>query len=180
MRSPNDPGVPVARTTVESPIGPLTLLASDRGLSSALFVGERGGPAACLAGVPEDAEHPVLRRARAELRKYFERTLRAFDVPLDLAGTPFQLRVWAELQRIGYGKTVSYGELARRIGCGPGARAVGGANARNPVSIIVPCHRVVGARGELTGFGGGLARKRFLLDLESDGGAALEGAAQRP
>lgn len=179
MRSSRAPGIPVGRTSVESPIGTLTLLASELGVCSVLFADGRGGPRVDADAVPEDAENAVLRRARDELGQYFGGGRTGFDLPLDLTGTPFQMRVWAEVGRVPYGETVSYGELARRIGCASAARAVGGANARNPVPVIVPCHRVVGARGELTGFGGGLARKRFLLGLESREGAALGSAAGR-
>jgi len=103
---------------------------------------------------------------RAQLAEYFagERTL--FDVPLVMAGTPFQLRVWRELENIPYGETISYGELARRVEQPSAARAVGLANGRNPISVIVPCHRVLGANGSLTGYGGGMERKETLLGLE--------------
>ncbi|MDR3671218.1 MAG: methylated-DNA--[protein]-cysteine S-methyltransferase [Holophaga sp.] len=103
---------------------------------------------------------------RRQLEEYFRGERRAFDLPLALRGTPFQLRVWAELQRIPYGATISYGELARRLGDPNLTRAVGAANGANPVSIIVPCHRVIGADGSLTGYGGGLENKRALLALE--------------
>jgi O-6-methylguanine DNA methyltransferase len=103
---------------------------------------------------------------RRQLEEYFDGGRREFDLPLDLRGTPFQLRVWAELQRIPYGSTISYGELARRLGNPNLTRAVGAANGANPVSIVVPCHRVIGADGSLTGYGGGLDAKRRLLELE--------------
>jgi methylated-DNA-[protein]-cysteine S-methyltransferase len=116
------------------------------------------------------AQHPELFRATIQqLAEYFEGRRTDFDLPLDLSGTPFQLRVWAELQRIPYGETISYSELAARVGS-PGAfRAVGAANGRNPVPIIVPCHRVIAADGALQGFGAGLEAKRILLDLENCG-----------
>lgn len=107
-----------------------------------------------------------LRQARTQLRAYFAEELRQFELPLQPQGTEFQQRVWSELLNIPYGDTISYGELALRIGQPTASRAVGLANGRNPISIIVPCHRVVGANGSLTGYGGGLARKRWLLDHE--------------
>jgi methylated-DNA-[protein]-cysteine S-methyltransferase len=108
----------------------------------------------------------VLGPVRAQLEEYFRGERRSFDVPLALRGTPFQLRVWAELQRIPYGTTISYGELARRLGNPNLSRAVGAANGANPISIIVPCHRVIGADGSLVGYGGGMPAKRGLLALE--------------
>ena len=123
--------------------------------------------------VKDDGSGPaaaVLARAREQLNEYFARTRTTFDLPLDPAGSAFERRVWDALRAIPYGSTVSYGELARRLGDPRATRAVGAANGKNPIPIIVPCHRVVGARGELTGFGGGLDRKRWLLEHE---GAAL-------
>jgi methylated-DNA-[protein]-cysteine S-methyltransferase len=104
-----------------------------------------------------------------QLHAYFARDLKEFALPLRPAGTPFQLRVWDELRKIGYGEVATYGEIARRLGMSPAAsRAVGLANGRNPIPIVVPCHRVVGANGTLTGYAGGLERKQLLLDLEQD------------
>jgi methylated-DNA-[protein]-cysteine S-methyltransferase len=118
-------------------------------------------------GERDDAD-PLLRSTVDQLRAYFDGTLEEFDVPLAPEGTPFQLRVWDQLRTIRYGETASYGEIARRLGLtGHGARAVGLANGSNPIPVIVPCHRVVGASGTLVGYGGGLDRKRTLLDLES-------------
>jgi methylated-DNA-[protein]-cysteine S-methyltransferase len=108
----------------------------------------------------------VLASATRQLCEYFDGDRRGFELPLDPVGTPFQLRCWLALRSIPYGTTISYGEQARRLGHPRGARAVGGANARNPISIVLPCHRVVGADGTLTGYGGGLAAKRVLLDHE--------------
>lgn len=113
----------------------------------------------------EEGDSPLLRRLREELGEYFAGKRRAFDLPVRYGGTPFEARVWDELRRIPYGETIAYGELARRIGNPAAARAVAGANARNPVSILVPCHRVVAAGGP-GGYGGGLAAKRTLLALE--------------
>ena len=114
-------------------------------------------------------ETPVLREAKGQLEAYFLGQLHRFDLPLHLVGTPFRKTVWEQLQQISFGQTVSYGELARRIGQPGAARAVGGANRRNPIPIIVPCHRVIGTNGSLTGYGGGLEIKRFLLRLEGIG-----------
>lgn len=107
-------------------------------------------------------------RVREQLAEYFAGERQTFDVPVKLAGTPFQQRVWEQLAQIPFGSTISYGELARRVGNLSASRAVGSANGRNPVSIIVPCHRVIGASGKLTGYGGGIDRKQWLLDWERD------------
>ena len=145
----------------ESPFGPLTLLAGLDGLTGLAFPGRATGLA------EEDRDPAALAAATGQLEAYFAGERRAFDLSLDLAGTPFQQRVWAELRRIPYGETVSYSQLAERIGRTDIVRAVGAAVGRTPVPIIVPCHRVVGADGSLTGYGGGLPRKRALLDLEA-------------
>ena len=144
---------------VDSPVGPLTLTASDAGLRGLWFGARRD------IGL---GEHPVLDDAAAQLRAYFAGQRRAFDLPLDLAGagTQFQVAAWLALVEIPYGETVSYGEQARRLGRPAAVRAVGAANGRNPIAIVLPCHRLVGADGSLTGFGGGLEAKRTLLDLE--------------
>jgi methylated-DNA-[protein]-cysteine S-methyltransferase len=120
-------------------------------------------------GWVRDDDHPLIRATRRQLEEYFAGKLHQFNLPLDLQGTPFQKRVWAALSAIPYGETRTYSQLARQIGAAGAARAVGSANHANPVAIVVPCHRVIGADGALTGYGGGLDRKRFLLDLE--GGA---------
>ncbi len=147
------------QSTMPSPIGTLTLLASSKGLTGVYL-----DPIALQPGwISDDAP---FREIRMQLDSYFAGELRAFDVALDLQGTPFQLRVWQALLDIPYGETISYGEQARRIGNPQAMRAVGLANGRNPISIVVPCHRVIGKNGSLTGYGGGLDRKRFLLDLE--------------
>jgi methylated-DNA-[protein]-cysteine S-methyltransferase len=148
--------MPSAR--VETPIGPLGLVASDAGLRAVRFDGER---------VRTEGRSSVLDEARRQFAAYFAGDLVDFDLPLDLAGTEFQRRCWLALATIPYGQTVSYGEQARRLGLGPAsARAVGAANGQNPLPIVLPCHRVVGADGSLTGFGGGLETKRFLLEHE--------------
>lgn len=156
-----------AHTVIESPIGPLTLIAHDGRLAGVLMEVNRYDASAYERGdvVARDDE-PVLAAAAAQLDAYFAGELTAFDLPLTLHGTGFQRTVWTGLQGIPYGQTISYGELARRIGQPSASRAVGLANGRNPVSIVVPCHRVIGADGSLTGYGGGMERKRFLLGLE--------------
>jgi methylated-DNA-[protein]-cysteine S-methyltransferase len=156
-----------SHAVIDSPIGPLTLIAQDGRLAGVHMEVTRYEPdaAALGAAVACDAD-PVLEAAASQLSAYFRGDLTTFDLPLTLAGTGFQRTVWAGLQAIPYGETISYGELARRIGQPSASRAVGLANGRNPVSIVVPCHRVIGADGSLTGYGGGMDRKRFLLGLE--------------
>ncbi len=151
-------------TTMDSPLGEL-LLASDGERLQRLDM--REGKRPIRIGSHWERRDAAFARARAQLEEYFAGERREFDLPLSLSGNPFELRVWAELRRIPYGETVSYGEIARRIGDPGAARAVGLANGRNPVAVIVPCHRVIGADGSLTGYGGGLERKRYLLDLEA-------------
>jgi methylated-DNA-[protein]-cysteine S-methyltransferase len=146
---------------LETPIGVLTLVAGDVGLRAVLFPGETS-PAGAVRGA-----HPLLASAEKQLQEYFTGERRTFDLPLDLVGTPFQRRCWLALSSIPYGTTISYGEQARRLGHSRAARAVGAANARNPISIVLPCHRVVGANGALTGYGGGLDAKRLLLQHET-------------
>lgn len=143
----------------DSPVGRLGLAAEGDALTGLILPNQTIPPA-------EERETPVLREARAQLAAYFDKKLRVFSVPLNLRGTPFRLRAWAELQKIPYGETITYGELARRMGNPKAVRAVGGANHHNPISIIVPCHRVIGADGSLTGYGGGMPLKRRLLELE--------------
>ena len=154
---------PVFHSMMASPVGELLLLADDTGLS-ALYMEIRRHPPAEQDGIADESR---FREVKAQLRAYFAGELRDFDLPLSLQGSPFQLRVWTELQTIAYGETISYGELARRLGDAKASRAVGLANGRNPLSIIVPCHRVIGSNGSLTGYGGGLERKRWLLDHEA-------------
>lgn len=146
-----------------SPIGPLLLAGDSRALRFLLF--SRGSKA--RGPEPGWVENPEpFREAVRQLDAYFAGELTAFDLPVAPAGTPFQQTVWAELRRIPYGETISYGELARRIGNPTASRAVGLANGANPVAIIIPCHRVIGSTGKLTGFGGGLDVKEKLLSLE--------------
>lgn len=145
---------------MESPVGRLLLAADEKGLRQILF---RGEPASHWRENPAALAETV-----RQLRAYFARELRDFNLPLAPAGTPFQLRVWRELRNIPYGQTISYGELARRVGSPNGSRAVGLANGANPISIVVPCHRVIGGNGKLTGYGGGLENKQLLLTLEQE------------
>jgi methylated-DNA-[protein]-cysteine S-methyltransferase len=143
---------------VDTPIGPLGLVATDTALQSLLFGGRRIRP---------EGSSPVLDEAASQLDAYFAGALVAFDLPLELNGSEFQRSCWLALASIPYGQTVSYGEQARRLGLGnDAARAVGAANGQNPLPIVLPCHRVIGADGSLTGFGGGLDVKRFLLEHE--------------
>lgn len=150
--------------TVPSPIGPLLLTASPAGLSGLYVAGERAAPTPDAAW-REDAD--AFAEVAGQLDAYFAGELTEFHVALDLGGTAFQREVWQALLGVPYGGTTTYGELARAVGRPGAPRAVGAANGRNPVSIVVPCHRVVGADGGLTGYGWGLGRKRFLLDLEA-------------
>lgn len=147
----------------DSPVGRLLIAADEQGLRHVLFA-EGRSPVQPEAGWVEDTAR--LADAVAQLRAYFRGELRAFDLRLAPAGTPFQQRVWGELVRIPYGETISYGELARRVGNPNGSRAVGLANGANPISIVIPCHRVIGSNGTLTGYGGGLKNKEWLLALE--------------
>jgi methylated-DNA-[protein]-cysteine S-methyltransferase len=148
-------------TRADSPVGELLLVGDGESLRALRFAG--GG--AVPPGAREDAS--AFEVALRQLGEYFAGERRAFDVPLDLRGSDFQRAVWAALLEIPYGETASYGDIARRVGRPGKARAVGRANGSNPVAVIVPCHRVIGADGTLTGYGGGLERKRLLLDLEA-------------
>lgn len=155
----------LVKTTMESPVGVLTLVASDAGLVAVLWPQDR--PKRVRLDVARDgAGHEVLKNAVTQLQEYFAGVRRTFDLPLDVRGTTFQKQVWEQLLAIPYGKTRSYGEIATRLGKPTASRAVGAANGRNPLSIVVPCHRVIGALGTLTGFAGGLEAKRVLLELE--------------
>ena len=151
---------------LDSPIGKLKLVASEHGLAAIMW--ENDNPRRVrLEDVAEDARHPILVRTEIELSEYFAGDRDAFAVPLDLRGTPFQKQVWQALLGIPFGQTRSYGQLAIQLGNPRATRAVGAANGRNPVAIIVPCHRVIGFSGKLTGFAGGLDAKAYLLNLEA-------------
>jgi len=150
-------------TVMDTPVGPLTLVATDGVLSGLYMDEQRHRPIAETFGQRDDTQSGEVIE---QLNAYFTGELRDFTVPLTLEGTTFQRRVWTELQHVPYGETTTYGELAERLGQPTAARAVGLANGKNPISIIVPCHRVVGSTGNLTGYGGGLPRKRYLLSFE--------------
>jgi methylated-DNA-[protein]-cysteine S-methyltransferase len=143
------------------PTGMLSLIAGDEGLEQIRF------DASVPSGSAQCDDHPLLRETARQLDAYFAGDLREFDLALALKGTPFQVRVWEALLQIPYGETRSYAQQARVVGTPDAVRAVGAANGRNPIPIVVPCHRVIGSNGKLTGFGGGLPLKRWLLDLES-------------
>lgn len=147
------------RLTCSTPLGTMTLVGEGEAITGLFLPGQRA-PA-----VPESAS-PVLERGRAQLLEYIAGRRRVFTLPLCPAGTPFQRRVWAALSAIPWGETRTYGQIARNIGAPKAARAVGQANHRNPIPIFIPCHRVIGAGGALTGYGGGLELKRMLLQLE--------------
>jgi methylated-DNA-[protein]-cysteine S-methyltransferase len=155
----------LAQATMSTPVGPLTLVASDVGLRAVLWEKDRLGRVT-IAGNVCVRQHPLLDQAVRELDEYFDGVRRTFEVTLDPVGTDFQLAAWEQLRLIPYGETISYGEQARRVGDARKARAVGAANGRNPLSIIVPCHRVVGADGSLTGFAAGIGTKAWLLRHE--------------
>ena len=159
------PHTAFAYKTIDSPVGRLRLVASDKGLCALLFRDGQGSRLTFEDAV-ENNSHPILTKAEKQLDDYFAGKRRTFDVKLDMQGTIFQIMAWKALQTIPYGATVSYGEQARRIGDADKARAVGMANNRNPIAIIVPCHRVIGADGKLVGFGGGIPAKEYLLGLE--------------
>jgi methylated-DNA-[protein]-cysteine S-methyltransferase len=149
----------------KSPVGQLKLVATDKGLSAILW--ENDDPKRVrLAPLAENKKHPVLLETERQLGEYFAGQRTSFSVDLDPVGTKFQTQVWRALAEIPFGETRSYGEIAKRIGHDRAVRAVGAANGRNPISIIVPCHRVIGASGKLTGFAGGLETKETLLILE--------------
>lgn len=148
-----------------SPVGRLKLVASEKGLAAILW--EDDAPGRVKLGVmTERPDHPVLVETARQLRAYFDGELTEFTVPLDFVGSVFQKSVWAQLLAIPFGETRSYGEIAHRMGRPSASRAVGAANGRNPISIIAPCHRVIGSTGKLTGFAGGIGVKRTLLELE--------------
>ncbi|MCU1676447.1 MAG: cysteine methyltransferase [Frankiales bacterium] len=153
-----------SHTVVDSPVGPLTLVDDDALLAGVWMTDQNHRPPVELAGPRDDDVQPSLRE---QLEAYWVGELREFDVPMVAQGTPFQQTVWAALRRIPYGQTWSYGRLASEIGRPTASRAVGMANGRNPVGIVVPCHRVIGSTGSMIGYGGGLDRKRFLLALEA-------------
>jgi methylated-DNA-[protein]-cysteine S-methyltransferase len=148
-----------------SPVGPLKLVASDEGLTAILWKNDSPGRVP-LNDLIENPDHPVLRAAEKQLREYFAGKRSRFDLKLDFVGTPFQKKVWRALLKIPFGETRSYGDIARQVGSPKAVRAVGAANGRNPISIVAPCHRVIGSNGKLIGFAGGLPVKEYLLEME--------------
>ena len=156
----------LAARTIDSPFGDLTVVASPHGLRAVLWPDDREGRVV-VGDVDEHAESTIVDDACAQLEEYFAGSRTTFELPLDLVGTDFQVDVWSALADIPYGETATYAEQASRIGRPKAVRAVGAANGRNPVSIVLPCHRVIGADGSLTGFAGGLDAKRQLLDHEA-------------
>lgn len=151
--------------TFEGPQGRMLLLANDEGLAGVFFNRQKHHPKR-QADWKKDPHHRVLRQAKRELAEYFAGKRKRFAVALSPKGTPFQRSVWKAIATVGFGETITYGELARRAGHPGSARAAGAATGRNPIGIIVPCHRIMGANGSLTGYAGGLQRKRALLALE--------------
>lgn len=165
MQKENEPSLYMKE--IATPVGRLCLVASNHAIKAVLWEVERQGRVR-LSGLPKRVRsHPLLDRAERQLEEYFEGKRTSFELPLDPEGTPFQKSAWQALLQIPYGRTFSYQEQAARLGCPKKARAVGAANGRNPISIIVPCHRVLGKSGELTGFAGGIELKRQLLNLEA-------------
>ena len=153
---------------VDSPIGHLKLVASDRGLAGVLWAIDRPGRVNLLPE-SEDKNHKILLTAEKQLKEYFAGARTVFDLPLDFHGTAFQKSVWRALVKIPFGETRTYGEIAKDLGNPKAVRAVGAANGRNPIAIVAPCHRVIGANGTLTGFAGGLKAKAHLLNIENKG-----------
>ena len=156
----------LTRREIGTPLGPMYAFASERGLRALIFEGSDPAANGVLGEVLEGRGSEVLRACSEQLAAYFCGALRRFDLPLDPVGTDFQRQIWAALQQIPYGQTWSYAQQAASIGRPSAVRAIGAANGRNPLTIVVPCHRVIGRGGALTGFAGGLDRKRALLELE--------------
>lgn len=165
----------LSKRTIETPVGKLFLTASDVALTELFFENHRAEVDGLDATPPPitqslfetNSPHTILDLAESQLNEYFSGNRQSFSIPLEPAGTDFQRDVWAELQNIPFGKTISYIELARCLGDEKKTRAVGLANGKNPISIIIPCHRVVGANGHLVGYGGGIENKRWLIDFEA-------------
>jgi methylated-DNA-[protein]-cysteine S-methyltransferase len=171
------PDMTFSYKTMPSPVGELTLIASDKGLAAILWENDRPGRVT-LAPRHAVADHPILLETERQLTAYFAGKRDAFDLPLDFHGTDFQKSVWHALLTIPFGETRSYGAIARQIGRPGASRAVGAANGRNPISIVAPCHRVIGSNGALTGFAGGLAAKALLLGIECPASAHAPKAPQ--
>ncbi|MGV1761647.1 methylated-DNA--[protein]-cysteine S-methyltransferase [Rhizobium sp. A22-96] len=161
---------------IASPVGELKLVGGDDGLAAILWDNDRPNRVPLLI-VAEDENHPVLLETERQLREYFAGERKLFDLPLDFSGTEFQRKVWQALLAIPFGETRTYSQIAAEIGAAKAIRAVGAANGRNPISIIAPCHRVIGSAGDLRGFAGGLERKVYLLQLEGTETKAFDFAA---
>lgn len=153
--------------TMDSPVGTLKLVASDRGLAAILWENDEAARVPHVNSAVATDRNPVLLDTEKQLSEYFAGVRKEFSLPLDFIGTDFNKKVWQVLLRIPYGETTTYGQLAKKLGCVSLSRAVGAANGKNPISIVAPCHRVIGANGRLIGFAGGLETKAFLLNLES-------------
>jgi len=151
--------------TINSPVGELMLVANEKSLVGILWENDTDSRAA-VEKISTGSKHPVLKETEKQLREYFAGKRKSFDLPIEFHGTDFQKRVWKALTRIPFGKTSAYGELATRLAAPKASRAVGAATGHNPICIVVPCHRVIGKNGKLTGFAGGLKNKEFLLKLE--------------
>ena len=175
----------ISEAVIDSPVGPLRLRAHDEALIEVRFENDEAKPSGRVpASAPaNEARARVLELAARQLAEYFAGERRSFDLPLDPRGTEFQLLAWSELAKIPYGETTTYGALATAVGRAKACRAIGAANGRNPLAIVVPCHRAIGANGALTGFGGGLRAKQILLDIErrasADPASAADAQAQR-
>ena len=163
-----------SRRTYEAPFGVLTVVGSDRGIRFVMFNNDAHPKPLEQLQISDTEIHDTVNVAISQLEEYFDGSRRSFDLPLDLRGTEFQVEAWNALAEIPYGHTASYGQQAASIGRPKAVRAIGGANGRNPVAIVLPCHRIVGADGSLTGFGGGIEVKKWLLDHEQ---STLRGAA---
>ncbi|WP_026146823.1 methylated-DNA--[protein]-cysteine S-methyltransferase [Methylomonas sp. MK1] len=153
-------------TAFQSPVGELKLVASDQGLMAILWANDNPNRVP-LGSMKRDDANPVLIQTRLQLEQYFAGKRQRFVLPLNFVGTDFQKQVWQSLLTIPFGETRSYGQIAQQIGKPKAARAVGAANGRNPISIVIPCHRVIGSNGELTGFAGGLKAKAYLIEIEN-------------
>jgi methylated-DNA-[protein]-cysteine S-methyltransferase len=156
----------VRYSRIDTPLGSMLLAERNDALIGAWFAGQKYFPDMGADWI-EDPRHSTLERAATQLHEYFAGRRTTFDLPLELRGTPFQQAVWRAIARVPYGETASYGELARRAGAARGVRAAGAATGRNPLTIVIPCHRIVAADGGLTGYAGGLERKRALLEREA-------------
>ena len=165
-----------ARTTVKAPFGTLTVVASDAGVRFCMFDNESHPKSMAGMKIVEDPGHPVVAQAVQQLNEYFSGTRQHFSVKVDLHGTDFQVAAWKALAQVPYGQTWSYAQQAASIGRPTATRAIGAANGRNPVAVILPCHRIIGANGALTGFGGGISTKQWLLEHEKKNSHARGGA----